>query len=320
MKEFAMPAGKYGAATTAAEVVHDVDLYGRHAVVTGASSGIGVETARTLASAGAEVTLAVRNVEAGEKAPDAIDEKLPAGAGELHVARLDLADPASVAGFVRAWTGPLHILVNNAGVMALPQLTRTPAGYEMQFATNHLGHFALATGLHRWLAEANGARVVSVASIGHLFSPVVFDDLHYRFRPYDPWTAYGQSKAANVLFAVGAAQRWADDGIAVNALTPGNVASTGLVRHLGVDDLACVGAATGRGLLPPIKTIEQGAATAVLLAASPDVDAVTGRYYEDCAEAPVIHERVGHTCGVAAHVLDHDNADRLWQISLELAQ
>ena len=315
-----MLAGKYGAATTAAEIVHDVDLHGRHAVVTGASSGLGVETARALASAGAEVTMAVRNVEAGERAADAIAEKLPARASELHVARLDLADPASVASFVRAWTGPLHILVNNAGVMALPELTRTPAGYEMQFATNHLGHFALAIGLHRWLAVANGARVVSVASVGHLFSPVVFDDLHYRFRPYDPWTSYGQSKAANVLFAVGAAQRWADDGIAVNALMPGNVASTALVRHMGVDDLAYLGAATGRGLLPRMKTIEQGAATSVLLAASPDVDAVTGRYYEDCAEAPVVDECIGNTGGVAPYVLDHDNADRLWQISVELAR
>src|SRR6202021_1082270 len=152
--------------------------------------------------------------------------------------------------------GPLHILVNNAGVMALPQLTRTPSGYEMQFATNHLGHFVLATGLHAALAAASDARVVSVASIGHLFSPVVFDDLHYRFRPYDLWTSYGQSKTANVLFAVGAAQRWADDGIVANALTPGNVASTRLVRHITVDDLVYLGAATGRGLLPAIKTIE----------------------------------------------------------------
>src|ERR1700692_4934173 len=163
MKESAMPTTNYGAATTAAEIVTDVDLHGRRAIVTGASSGIGVETARALASAGADVTLAVRNVEAGTKVADGIAEKLLPGAGAVHVARLDLADSASVADFVRAWTGPLHILVNNAGVMALPQLTRTPSGYEMQFATNHLGHFALATGLYQWLAAAEGARVVSVA-------------------------------------------------------------------------------------------------------------------------------------------------------------
>jgi NAD(P)-dependent dehydrogenase (short-subunit alcohol dehydrogenase family) len=317
LKETAMPTTTYGPTTTAAEIIKDVDLHGRRAVVTGASSGIGVETARALASGGAEVTLAVRNVEAGEKVADVIAEKLPPGAGAPRVARLDLADPASVAGFVRAWTGPLHILVNNAGVMALPKLTLTAAGYEMQFATNHLGHFALATGLHRWLAEASGARVVSVASIGHLFGPVVFDDLHYRFRPYDQWTSYGQSKSANVLFAVGAAQRWADDGIAVNALMPGNIASTALARHMGPDDLANFGKETDL-TLPPVKTIEQGAATSVLLAASPDVEGVTGRYYEDCTEAPVVHEREGHTGGVAPYALDPNNADRLWQISNEL--
>lgn len=314
-----MPTSKYGATTTAAEVVHDVDLHGRRALVTGASSGIGVETARALASAGAEVTLAVRNVAAGARVATTIAEELPAGSNEPQVVQLDLADPGSVTGLVRSWDGPLHILVNNAGVMALPQLTHTPGGYEMQFATNHLGHFALAIGLHQCLAAANGARVVSVASIGHLFSPVVFDDLHYRFRPYDQWTSYGQSKSANVLFAVGAAHRWADDGIVANALMPGNVASTALARHVGPDDLANFGETTALGL-PPVKTIEQGAATSVLLAASPDVEGVTGRYFEDCAESHVIDERVGHTSGVAAYVLETNNAERLWQISDELIQ
>jgi NAD(P)-dependent dehydrogenase (short-subunit alcohol dehydrogenase family) len=317
MKEFAMPTGKYGATTTAAEVIQGVDLHGRRALVTGASSGIGVETARALAAAGAEVTLAVRNVEAGAKVAAQIAEELPARASEPQVVRLDLADLATVAELVGSWTGPLHILVNNAGVMALPELTRTSAGYEMQFATNHLGHFALTTGLHRWLAAAGGARIVVVASIGHLFCPVVFDDLHYRFRPYDQWTSYGQSKSANVLFAVAAAHRWAVDGIAANALMPGNIASTALARHVRPDDLANFGQQTELEL-PPVKTIEQGAATSVLLAASPDVEMVTGRYFEDCAESPRITERVGHTGGVAPYALDQDNAERLWQISTEL--
>ena len=314
-----MPTTTYGPTTTAAEIVANVDLHGKRAVVTGASSGIGVETARALASTGAEVTLAVRNLEAGRKVADEIAEKLPSGAAGPQVAPLDLADPASVAAFVRGWSGPLHILVNNAGVMALPKLTRTPAGYEMQFATNHLGHFALTTGLHRWLAAADGARVVAVSSIGHLFGPVVFDDLHYRFRPYDQWTSYGQSKSAIVLFAVAAAQRWAGDGIVVNALMPGNIASTALARHMGPDDLANFGKETDL-TLPPVKTIEQGAATSVLLAASPEVEGVTGRYYEDCAQAPVVQEREGHAGGVAPYVLDPDNADRLWQISEQLTQ
>jgi NAD(P)-dependent dehydrogenase (short-subunit alcohol dehydrogenase family) len=314
-----MPTTSYGATTTAAEIVRELDLHGRRVVVTGASSGIGAETARALAYAGADVTLAVRNLEAGTEVAKGIAEGLPPAAGELRVAPLDLADPVSVTGFVHAWTGPLHVLVNNAGVMALPQLTRTAAGYEMQFATNHLGHFALASGLHKSLAAAGGARVVSVASIGHLFSPVVFDDLHYRFRPYDQWTSYGQSKSANVLFAVGAARRWGDDGIAANALMPGNVASTALARHMSADDLAAFGETTTLAL-PPVKTIEQGAATSVLLAASPDVEGVTGRYYEDCAEARQISERADHTAGVAPYALDLDNAERLWQISIALTR
>ncbi|MFE2996826.1 SDR family NAD(P)-dependent oxidoreductase [Nocardia sp. NPDC059246] len=318
-KELTMPTTVYGAATTAAEIVADIDLHGRRVVVTGASSGIGTETARALASAGAEVTLAVRNVEAGRKVADEIGEKLPGGAGGVHVARLDLADPGSVADFGRAWNGPLHVLVNNAGVMALPQLTRTRAGYEMQFATNHLGHFALTTSLRPSLAAAGGARVVCVASIGHLFSPVVFDDLHYRFRPYDRWTSYGQSKSANILFAVGAARRWADDGVTVNALMPGNIASTALARHMSPGDLEAFGEQTDLSL-PPVKTVEQGAATSVLLAASPQVEGVTGRYYEDCAPAPEISERAGHTGGVAPYALDPDNAERLWRVSEELTR
>jgi NAD(P)-dependent dehydrogenase (short-subunit alcohol dehydrogenase family) len=161
--------------------------------------------------------------------------------------------------------------------------------------------------------------VVSVASIGHLFSPVVFDDLHYYFRPYDQWTSYGQSKAANVLFAVGAARRWADDGIAVNALMPGNVASTALARHMGANDLANFGETTALAL-PPVKTIEQGAATSVLLAASPDVEGVTGCYYEDCAQAALVTERGTHTGGVAPYALDPRNADRLWRTSDELTR
>jgi NAD(P)-dependent dehydrogenase (short-subunit alcohol dehydrogenase family) len=314
-----MPTTSYGPTTTAAEIVRGVDLHGRRVVVTGASSGIGAETARVLATAGADVTLAVRNLEAGTRVANGIAATLSAEGGELRVAPLDLADPVSVTGFVHAWTGPLHILINNAGVMALPELTRTASGYEMQFATNHLGHFALATGLHKSLAAARGARVVSVASIGHLLSPVVFDDLHYQFRPYDQWTSYGQSKSANVLFAVGAAHRWGDDGIAANALMPGNIASTALARHMNPGDLVALEQRTTLAL-PPGKTIEQGAATSVLLAASPDVEGVSGRYYEDCAESVQISERADHTAGVAPYVLDLDNAERLWEVSRTLTR
>ncbi|MCX4976848.1 SDR family NAD(P)-dependent oxidoreductase [Streptomyces sp. NBC_00620] len=307
----------FGASTTAAEVTDGVDLHGRRAVVTGASSGIGVETVRALAAAGADVTLAVRDTDAGAGVVARLEKELPPESGQLTVGRLDLADRSTVAEFVAAWQGPLHILVNNAGVMATPELTRTSDGREWQFGVNHLGHFALATGLHPALAAADGARVVSVSSIGHLFSPVVFDDLDYRFRPYDPWTSYGQSKTANALFAVGAAERWADDGITANALMPGNIADTSLARHMDMEQVAAF-LASGELALPPGKTVEQGAATSVLLAASPTVEGVTGRYFEDCAEAKPVAERAGAVAGVAPYALDRENAARLWAVSKAL--
>jgi NAD(P)-dependent dehydrogenase (short-subunit alcohol dehydrogenase family) len=309
----------FSADTTAAEVIDGVDLHGRRAVVTGASSGIGVETARALAAAGADVTLAVRNTDAGAQVAERLAKELPLGSGQLTVGRLDLADRSTITAFVAAWQGPLHILVNNAGVMATPELTRTPEGREWQFGVNHLGHFALTTGLHPALAAADGARVVSVSSIGHLFSPVVFDDLDYRFRPYDPWTSYGQSKSANALFAVGAAERWADDGITANALMPGNIADTSLARHMDMDQVAAF-IASGELALPPQKSVEQGAATSVLLAASPTVQGVTGAYFEDCARSEPVTERAGAVAGVAPYALDRENAARLWAVSEDLVR
>src|ERR1700761_4454061 len=164
--------------STAAQVIEGIDLTGRRAIVTGGASGIGVETARALAGAGAQVTLAVRDPAAGERT--AADISADGGArGGVLVAELDLADLASVRAFVADWDGPLHLLVNNAGVMAIPELQLSPHGWEQQLATNHLGHFALALGLHDALAAASGARIVALSSVGHLRSPVVFDDLDF---------------------------------------------------------------------------------------------------------------------------------------------
>ncbi|MEA2448511.1 MAG: hypothetical protein QOG63_443 [Thermoleophilaceae bacterium] len=297
---------QFGFESTADEVAAGIDLTGTRVVVTGASSGIGVETARTLAGSGAEVTLAVRDVEAGERT--AKDISATTGNRDLHVAPLDLADRRSIAAFVAAWDGPLHVLVNNAGVMAIQELTRTPAGWETQFATNHLGHFELALGLHDALAAAGSARIVSVSSAAHLVSPVLFDDIHFKSRPYEPMPAYGQSKTANVLFAVGATARWAGDGITANALMPGAIA-TNLQRHMEPD-----GADSGTRM----KTVQQGAATSVLVATSPLLEGVGGRYFEDCNEAEVVADVSEATRGVAAYALDPANADRLWDESIRL--
>ncbi|KOV73593.1 MULTISPECIES: SDR family NAD(P)-dependent oxidoreductase [unclassified Streptomyces] len=300
----------FGAQSTASEVVAGIDLTGRRAVVTGATGGLGRETARALTSAGAEVTVAGRTLETAA----AVAQEIAAETGNslTRAARLDLADPASVAGFVADWRGPLHILVNNAGIMATPEL-RTPAGRELQFATNHLGHFLLTTGLHDALAAARDARVVVVSSVGHVNGPVRFDDPDFTKEPYDPWLAYAQSKTANVLFAVEAAKRWAADGIAVNALNPGRIWETGLGRHMDAPPASFDPAGTS-GVSE--KNIAQGAATSVLLAASPLVDGVTGRYFEDCQEAAP--HTPGVRRGVAAHAIDPDSARKLWDLSIRL--
>lgn len=295
----------FGPTTTASEVVAGLDLSGRRAIVTGASSGIGVETGRALAAAGADVTLAVRDVAAGERVAADI-------AGSTTVEDLDLADQASVAAFAARWAGPLDILVANAGIMATPEL-RTRQGWELQFATNHLGHFALALRLHDALRRAKHARVVVVSSVGHVNGDVRFDDVNFERDPYDPWLAYSQSKTANILFAVEAGRRWAADGIAVNALNPGRIADTGLSRHMApVPQTFDPAGATGVS----IKNIEQGAATSVLLAASPLVEGVTGQYFEDLQVAgPHVP---GVRRGVAAYALDPAAAERLWQLSLDM--
>jgi NAD(P)-dependent dehydrogenase (short-subunit alcohol dehydrogenase family) len=290
--------------------VSGLDLAGRRMVITGGASGIGAQTATSLARTGAEVTLAVRDVKAGELVAEQIIETT--GKKHILVAPLDLADQASVRSFVSSWEGALHVLVNNAGLMAAP-LMRTPEGWEMQFATNHLGHFALATGLHRALASAGGARIVSVSSSAHLGSGIVFDDIHFRVRPYEPWAAYAQSKTANVLFAVEGTRRWADDGIFTNALMPGAI-RTGLQRYVSDEELDRMRAATGSREVS-WKTPEQGAATSVLLAVSPLLAGVGGRYFEDCNEA--LPNVPGTRRGVAEHALDPEAAARLWQVSAE---
>ena len=310
----------FGFDSTAAEVIDGVDLSGSRAIVTGGSSGIGVETARALAGAGAEVTLAVRDTDAGDRA--AADITVATGNSAVRVGRLDLADRASVAAFVAEWTGPLDLLINNAGVI-LPDLERTPEGWEMTFATNHLGHFALALGLHDALAATGDARIVSLSSAGHRRSPVIFDDINFISRPYDPGLAYGQSKTANVLFAVEATRRWGRDGITANAVQPGPVVATNLNRHLDPDALAAVQASapyaeTFDESTVRYKTIEQGAATSVFVATSPQLDRIGGRYFEDCNQAPVIDPNAPNPTifGEAAYALDPANANRLWELSL----
>ena len=310
----------FTAHSTADEVVEGTDLSGTRAIVTGATSGIGVETARSLARAGADVTLAVRNPEAGARV--AQDLTATTGNGDIHVAHLDLADQSTVNRFLAGWNGPLHLLINNAGIMATPEL-RTAEGWELQFATNHLGHFALALGLHHALAagaaERGGSRIVALSSAGHMFSPVDFDDIHFHRRPYDPLIAYGQSKTAVILFAVEATRRWAGDGITANAVNPGGIA-TGLQRHFPQElhDQFARLEATGAFAY---KTVQQGVATTLVAAVAPEFAHTGGHYLDDAREAHTVPDDADPTenpHAVKQWALDPAAAEKLWAVSADL--
>jgi NAD(P)-dependent dehydrogenase (short-subunit alcohol dehydrogenase family) len=309
---------RFGAFTPARIVAGDHDLSGRNVIVTGGASGIGVETARALAGAGADVMLAVRDRVAGEKAAQQINESI--GADKVLAGTLDLASLASVGSFVDAWGDqPLDILVNNAGVMASP-LLHTAEDLELQIGTNHFGHFVLTMGLTRALMNAaeeeRTARVVVLSSIGHRRSGINWDDIHYRTRPYDKWEAYGQSKTANALFAVGFNDRFEEHGITANAVMPGGI-MTPLQRYLPKEEMVAMGWMDEDGnVREGFKTTEQGASTSVWAAVGEELEGVGGLYLEDCAEAkPWTKEDPVH--GVMEYAIDGDDADRLWTISEE---
>ncbi|WP_329454095.1 SDR family NAD(P)-dependent oxidoreductase [Streptomyces sp. NBC_01497] len=309
----------FGARATATEVLAGVDLTGRRMIVTGGASGLGAETVRALAGAGAHVTIATRDPATAK----AIVEEFP----RTEAAALDLADLESVRAFCAAWRGPVDAVVANAGVMMLPERQVNAQGWEMQLATNYLGHFALLTGLRTALRSAERGRVVTVSSGVQLIAGFDFDDPQFERRPYDPIIAYAQSKTADVLLAVGVGRRWADDGIIANACAPG-VAHTNLSRHLDAASLRMLGAqdAEGNQLTPDhFKTPAQAAATATLLAASPLVDGVTGRYFEENQEVETVEGGPSRMAGgsaamagmVAEWSLDPAAADRLWEYGLQ---
>ncbi|MHB1510546.1 MAG: SDR family NAD(P)-dependent oxidoreductase [Acidimicrobiales bacterium] len=310
----------FTASSTADEVLLGVDLTGVRSIVTGASSGIGIETARALTAAGAEVTLAVRNTTAGNAVAETIEKST--GATRPRVLRLDLAERITITRFVEAWDGPLHLLVNNAGLVT-GGLERTREGWELQFATNHLGHFALATGLHDALAlgasERDGARIVSLSSTAHMRSGVDFGDLHFEHRSYDPQIAYAQSKTANSLFPVEATRLWAADGIVANAVNPGGVA-TGLQRNFTTQQKESLDAAEAAGVFS-YKTVEQGAATSIVAAVAPEFERTGGHYLDDAREAYTVPNDATlaqHPHGVKEWALDPAAAERLWVVSADL--
>lgn len=316
-------------ASTTVDVIKGIDLIGKVAVITGGYSGLGLETARTLASAGARVIVPARDVERARRT-------LIEAGSTVEIQPMDLTDPRSVDRFTHDFLAsglPLHILINNAGVMAIPELQRDAHGNEMQFSTNHLGHFRLTVGLWPALRRANGARIVSVSSSGHRFSPVVFDDIHFERRAYDAFKAYGQSKTANILFAVGIDRRGKRDGIRAFALHPGGIAGTNLGVHVGLEMLKKVGIvdADGRPIVDlsrDMKSVPQGAATHVWCAVSPQLDGKGGVFCADCDITPVLSEndsvdlasedRSKRIPGVHAYAIDPGAADELWRRSEEM--
>src|SRR5512139_1318689 len=226
--------------STALEVAAGIDLRGRHILVTGGASGLGLETSRALAQAGASLTLGVRNAAQGDAAVNALGEAT--GNRDIRVALLDLADLASVKRFTDDWLArgaPLHVLVNNAGIMACP-LTRVGPGWESQFATNHLGHFALTRALLPALLESDAPRVVALSSSGHRLSSIVFDDIHFERREYNKWKAYGQAKTANALMALHLDTLHANNGLTANAVHPGGI-KTGLSRFISREEMEAMG-------------------------------------------------------------------------------
>ncbi|SCK53072.1 NAD(P)-dependent dehydrogenase, short-chain alcohol dehydrogenase family [Streptomyces sp. WMMB 714] len=301
----------FGARSTAADVLRGVDLTGSLAVVTGGYSGLGLETTRALAGAGARVVVPARR-------PEAAEESVGGIAG-VEVDTLDLADLGSVRAFADRFleTGrTIDIMINSAAVMACPE-TRVGPGWEAQFAVNHLGHYALANRLRPALAPG-GARVVSVSSAGHRHSPVRWDDVHFE-TGYDKWKAYGQAKTANALFAVRLDTLGRDLGVRAFSLHPGGIL-TPLQRHLPVEEMVAAGwiDKSGTPVNPSFKTPEQGAATQVWAATSPLLDGEGGVYCEDCDIAGLASDDPSASGGVQGYAVDPEEAARLWELSAEL--
>jgi NAD(P)-dependent dehydrogenase (short-subunit alcohol dehydrogenase family) len=296
----------FGPQTTAREAIGNRRLDGLVAIVTGGYAGVGLETTRTLAGAGATVIVPARSLDKARKALT--------GMNRVEIESLDLIDPKSIDEFSARFlaTGrPVHFLINNAGIMATP-FVRDARGFESQLATNHLGHFQLTMRLWPALLKADGARVISLSSRGHIRSGIDFDDPNFERRPYDKWVAYGQSKTATALFAVALDARGEAHGVRAFSVHPGAVI-TELMRSMSEEEVAsAVARARDVGTF---KNTEQGAATSVWCATSPQLDGMGGAYCEDCDIAEAVSADFPGQRGVRPWAMDPGFAERLWTMS-----
>lgn len=303
----------FGYRSTAREVAAVTDLSGKRMVVTGGYSGIGTETVRALAGAGADVIV-------GARRPALAREVLADGDGGITILPLDLADPASIDAFAADVAGRwdrIDVLINNAAVMASP-LTRDARGYEGQFATNHLGHFQLTARLWPLLRAADKARVVALSSIGHRLGAPDLDDPNFERRDYDKWLAYGQAKSANALFALYLDKLGEPHGVRAFAVHPGGI-MTPLQRHLAVEEQVKMGWIDAEGNVnEAFKSAEEGAATSVWAATSPMLDGKGGVYCENCDVGAMAGDDTPRGAGVYPHIRDEALAERLWAKSEEL--
>ncbi|QKJ30505.1 SDR family NAD(P)-dependent oxidoreductase [Mucilaginibacter mali] len=314
----------FDAFSTAAEVIDGIDLTGKMAIVTGGYAGIGLETVKTLVSAGAKVIVPARDINKAIKNLD--------GVKNVVIKAMNLMDPASIDQFsaeIVAQGAHLHLLINNAGIMWVP-LKRDSLGYESQLSTNHLGHFRLTARLWPLLKRANGARVVNVSSFGHQIAPFNFDDPNFEHREYETLTGYGQSKTANNLFAVELDHRGKAFGVRAYSLHPGSVNDTDLGRVAPIELFKQMGTHDADGNLKPevaatLKTIPQGAATSVWCATSAQLNNIGGVY---CENADIAELDLGHIKhkyheplslrGVQPYSVDAENAKKLWTLSEDM--
>jgi NAD(P)-dependent dehydrogenase (short-subunit alcohol dehydrogenase family) len=313
MTEQAPLGSGFGMRSTASEVISGIDLSGKTALVTGGYSGLGLETVRALAGAGADVIV-------GARRPDVAASDLD-GIANVTILKLDLSDPASIDAFaveVAAQTTKLHILINNAAIMANP-LTRDARGYESQFATNHLGHFQMTARLWPLLkAAGTGTRVVALSSIGHAGKGLDLSDVNFERRDYQKWAAYAQAKSANALFALHLDKLGKPHGIRAFSVHPGGI-KTPLQRHLTMEEQIAMGWYKPDGTLIDIfKTVEQGAATTIWCATSPMLDGTGGVYCEDCDIAPIWVEGMSLYAGARPHITDQKLGENLWSLSEEM--